>query len=122
VLENRLLGLSEREAIAAGVAQSGPLISAAGCIMALAFGALLFASPTALNELGFLLTLSVLVDTFVVRTVLVPAVMSLLGRANWWPRVLPTPVPSAEPVSLQRLSSERERRAAPAAAAARGLH
>ena len=37
------------------------------------------------------LVTSVLLDTFVVRTLLLPAVMSLLGNLNWWPRRMPTP-------------------------------
>jgi len=66
VLEYRLLGFSEKASVAAGVEHSGPLITAAGVIMAIAFGALLFSSSASLNQLAFLLTISVLVDTFLV--------------------------------------------------------
>mmetsp|Transcript_9509 Transcript_9509/g.32240 ORF Transcript_9509/g.32240 Transcript_9509/m.32240 type:complete len:129 (+) Transcript_9509:180-566(+) len=68
--------------------------------MAIAFGALLFSTSISLNELAFILTASVLVDTLVVRTVLVPSAMAVLGRANWWPRRLPRPVPSTDLLPL----------------------
>lgn len=108
VLEYRLQGSSERESIAAGLETSGPLITAAGLIMAIAFGALLFSTSVSLNELAFLLTISVLVDTLVVRTVLVPSVMGLLGRANWWPRRLPAPRPSADLLPLPPAPAARD--------------
>jgi len=100
ILEYRLAAYTDVESVTAGVEHSGPLISAAGGIMAIAFGALLFSSSTSLNELAFLLTASVLVDTFLVRTVLVPSVMGLLGKRNWWPRTLPPPLP---PMTLMPL-------------------
>ena len=57
--------------------------------MAIAFFGMLLSSTQVLNVLGFFLVAAVLFDTFVVRTLLVPAVMSLIGRYNWWP-IMPT--------------------------------
>lgn len=68
-----------------GLAQTGGVITAAGAIMAIAFLGLLFSGEPVLNQLSFLLVFSVLFDTLVVRSVLVPAMMTLLGRWNWWP-------------------------------------
>lgn len=105
ILEFRQQGLSERESVAAGLESSGPLITAAGMIMAIAFGALLFSSSTSLNELAFLLTASVLIDALLVRTVLVPAAMGLLDRVNWWPRALPPPGPPIDLLPLPPVSA-----------------
>lgn len=113
ILEYRLLGFTERDSIEAGVEHSGPLITAAGVIMAIAFGALLFSSSTSLNELAFLLTVSVLIDTLLVRTVLVPSAMAILNDRNWWPRRLPPPVPRVDLLPLRQPGgsfSEREER------------
>jgi putative drug exporter of the RND superfamily len=46
---------------------------------------LMFSSITTVVQGGFMIGVGVLLDTFLVRTVTVPAVASLVGRANWWP-------------------------------------
>ena len=60
-------------------------------VQAVAFGGLFGSSFPILNQLSFFLCTAVLLDTFVVRTVLVPAIMSILGRFAWWPRKFVTP-------------------------------
>ncbi|ETO16373.1 hypothetical protein RFI_20979 [Reticulomyxa filosa] len=77
VYEYRLLGLPTREAIVRGIYNTGSIITAAGVIMAIAFCGLLFSEITSLNQTGFILVVAVLVDTFIIRTLLVPAVLSL---------------------------------------------
>ena len=86
VLEYRHAGLGEAEAVVAGLSQTGHIITAAGVIMAIAFSGLLLSTEAVLNQLAFLLVFAVLVDTFIVRSMLVPAIMSALGRLNWWPQ------------------------------------
>jgi len=49
------------------------------------FGALLFAPLRSLQQYGFAVTVGILLDTFVVRSLLVPSIAVLLGRHNWWP-------------------------------------
>jgi len=88
VSEYRQLGLPTRQAIAYGLAQTGPIITAAGAVMALAFAGLLFSAEPTLNELSFYLVFAVLFDTLIIRTILVPALMSILGEATWWPKRL----------------------------------
>ena len=73
-------------AIVLGVTRTGGVITAAGTIMFIAFSGLMLSSEGLLDQLAFLLCFSVLLDTFVVRTMLVPALMGMLGRWNWWPR------------------------------------
>jgi len=59
--------------------------------MAIAFLGLLFASAPALQQMAFQIIIAVLVDTFVVRACLVPAMMVIVGCLNWWPMKMPTP-------------------------------
>jgi putative drug exporter of the RND superfamily len=82
---------------------TGGVITAAGLIFAASVYGLLFASITMMIQAGFVLGTGILLDTFLVRTVTVPAMAALVGRANWWPsRFRPqvhTPVRRAERVS-----------------------
>jgi uncharacterized membrane protein YdfJ with MMPL/SSD domain len=90
VAEYRAEGYSDRISLARGMASTGGIITAAGVIMAIAFGALLLSETPALNEIGFFLSFSVLFDTFVMRSLVVPAMMAILGRWAWWPTKYPT--------------------------------
>jgi RND superfamily putative drug exporter len=64
---------------------TGGVITAAGLIFAASMCGLLFSSITTVVQGGFLIGVGVLLDTFLVRTVTVPAMATLMGRANWWP-------------------------------------
>jgi RND superfamily putative drug exporter len=64
---------------------TGGVITAAGLIFAASMCGLLFSSITTVVQGGFVIGVGVLLDTFVVRTVTVPAMATLVGRANWWP-------------------------------------
>jgi len=87
VYEYRVHGLSTREAIVRGVYNTGSIITAAGVIMSIAFCGLLFSQMTSLNQTGFILVVAVLVDTFIIRTLLVPAVLAIAKEVNWWPGI-----------------------------------
>lgn len=78
------------EAVLDGLCLTGGIITSAGCIMSVAFMGLLLSGVQSLNEIGFMLVTAALYDTFVVRTLLVPPLMSILGRWNWWPRRIET--------------------------------
>jgi RND superfamily putative drug exporter len=71
-------------AIARGLASTGRVISAAAAIMVVVFCAFLTTPDVSVKQIGLGLAIAVLVDATVVRLVLVPALMELLGRANWW--------------------------------------
>ncbi|MQY40520.1 Membrane protein YdfJ [Streptomyces sp. RB17] len=73
------------EAITHGVARSGRVVSAAALIMAAVFGGFVLNHDPIIKSIGFALAFGVLVDAFVVRMTLVPAVMALLGRRAWGP-------------------------------------
>eukprot|EP00742_Colponemidia_sp_Colp-10_P016163 GILJ01018497.1.p1 GENE.GILJ01018497.1~~GILJ01018497.1.p1 ORF type:complete len:695 (+),score=89.13 GILJ01018497.1:150-2087(+) len=86
VLEMKTLGFTDEAAVQKAVHKTGRIISFAGVIMAVAFGALMFASVVLLNQYAFTAFIAVLVDTFIVRTFLVPALMSVIPQIVWWPR------------------------------------
>jgi RND superfamily putative drug exporter len=75
-----------REAVLHGLERTGGVITSAGIVLAGTFAVLMLLPLEQLFQLGFAVALGVLVDTFVVRTLLVPAVALLAGSASWWPR------------------------------------
>lgn len=89
VFEYRLHGYTDHAAALKGVYKTGYIITAAGVIMALAFGGLMNSTETILNQTSFLLIFSVLLDTFVVRTLAVPALLGLTDTKSWWPKQMP---------------------------------
>ena len=97
------------------VGSTGGVITAAGLIFAASMFGLLFASISMMVQAGFVLGMGILLDTFLVRTVTVPAIAAMVGRANWWPsrfrrrRQLParlhSPVKRAAGVPTPHISS-----------------
>jgi len=67
------------------LARTGPVITSAGIILAGTFSALMTLPLQDLLQLGFAVAVGVLIDTFITRTLIVPALVALLGRWNWWP-------------------------------------
>jgi len=76
-------GATRREAVALGLDRTGGIVSAAAVCLALAMGALVLSRLVFVKELGLGVAFAVLLDATVVRAVLVPAVMSLLGPVAW---------------------------------------
>jgi putative drug exporter of the RND superfamily len=72
------------ESVALGLARTGRVVTAAALVMSISFAALIAAEVSFMRMLGVGLTLAVLVDATLVRMLLVPAFMRVLGRANWW--------------------------------------
>lgn len=77
------------EATMEGVSATASVITSAALIMILVFGVFAFARVLVMQFLGFGLAIAVLLDATVIRMVLVPAFMQLMGRWNWWPGVDP---------------------------------
>jgi len=88
ILEHRIHGYSIQAAIIKSIWEVNSQIVAAGTIMAIVFAGLLTGDSLSVNEFGFLLCTSVLVDTFIVQTLLVPAIFSFGDSFLWWPRRL----------------------------------
>jgi RND superfamily putative drug exporter len=70
--------------VSAGLALTGRLITAAALIMVMVFGTFVLSDVRALKLIGLGLAVAVAIDATIVRCVLVPATMELLGKANWW--------------------------------------
>jgi RND superfamily putative drug exporter len=86
-------GAPRREAVRTALRQAGPPVAAAGVILAASFGAL--AVSATLAEVGFAVAVGILISTFVLSWLLVPALTALLGRAAFWPaRVGRAPAPA----------------------------
>jgi RND superfamily putative drug exporter len=84
IKEARDRGLPEREAVATGLARTGRVVTAAAILLAVAIGAFSTSSISFIQQIGVATAAGVLIDAFVVRTLLVPSLMALLGGWNWW--------------------------------------
>lgn len=91
---------SVRYGVIRTLSSTGGVITAAGVIFAASMCGLLFSSISTVVQGGLVIGVGILLDTFLVRTITVPAIAALVGRANWWP---------------SRLGSRRQRRGRAAA-------
>jgi uncharacterized membrane protein YdfJ with MMPL/SSD domain len=82
-------GLPTREAIALGIERTGRIITAAALLFCVAIGALATSSLFFTKQLGLGAALAVAIDASIIRALLVPSLMALLGEWNWW---APTPL------------------------------
>jgi len=97
-----------REGTLRALGATGPVITSAGIILAGTFSVLMTLPVTFTFDLGFMVALGILLDTFVVRTIMLPAAVELIGDRIWWPstaqggsqlfhdKVEPTPEPALE--------------------------
>jgi len=74
-----------REGMLRAISATGPVITSAGVILAGTFSVLMTLPVTFTFNLGFMVALGILLDTFIVRTIMVPAAVELLGDKVWWP-------------------------------------
>jgi RND superfamily putative drug exporter len=100
-------GAAPREAIRTGFRQAAPVVVAAALIMFSVFAGFVPAGEATIKSIAFALAAGILFDAFVVRMVLVPAALALLGRAAWWlPRWLRwLPVLDVEGAALEKASA-----------------
>jgi putative drug exporter of the RND superfamily len=74
-----------REGMLRAISATGPVITSAGVILAGTFSVLMTLPVTFTFDLGFMVALGILLDTFIVRTIMVPAAVELIGDRIWWP-------------------------------------
>jgi uncharacterized membrane protein YdfJ with MMPL/SSD domain len=89
IKEARDAGAPNSEAVAIGLERTGRIVTAAALLFAVAIGAFATSKIVFIKELGIGNALAVLIDASIVRALLVPSLMGLLGSANWW---APTPL------------------------------
>ncbi len=78
-------GLPNREAVAVGLERTGRIITAAALLFCIAVGAFATSGVVLVKEVGIGIALAVAIDASIVRVFLVPSLMAILGRWNWWP-------------------------------------
>ena len=89
IKEARDRGAADKEAVAIGLERTGRIVTAAALLFCVAIGAFATSRIIFIKELGVGTAAAVAIDATLVRALLVPSLMALLGRANWWaPRPL----------------------------------
>jgi len=109
--EEWMLTGDNKRAVIRGQAETGRVITAASLIMILVFAAFIYGGVITNQEIGLGFAAAIFVDAYIARTVLVPAVMHMLGRANWWlPAWLDRRLPRlhVEPAELASAGPPRE--------------
>ncbi|HEU5332680.1 MAG TPA: MMPL family transporter [Actinocrinis sp.] len=84
IRETRLEGRDTAASVIAGLQRSGRIVTSAALLIAIVFCCFIIGSNAVIGQIGLGLTLAVLIDASLVRMLLVPATMALLGRAAWW--------------------------------------
>ncbi|RKQ93084.1 RND superfamily putative drug exporter [Solirubrobacter pauli] len=85
IREERVRASSTRDAVVTALERTGGVITSAGLVLAATFSVLMALPLESLFQVGFVVALGLLVDTFLVRALLVPSLAVLLGERNWWP-------------------------------------
>ncbi|MGW5130676.1 MMPL family transporter [Streptomyces sp. NPDC004135] len=78
-------GVPTRQAVPAGLRSSASVVTSAAVVMTTVFAAFVFLHIIEMKQIGFVLAAAVLIDAFVVRVLVLPAAMLLLGERSWWP-------------------------------------
>jgi uncharacterized membrane protein YdfJ with MMPL/SSD domain len=77
--------LPNDEAVAVGLERTGRIITAAALLFCIAIGAFATSRVILIKEVGLGIAIAVAIDATIVRAILVPSLMGILGRWNWWP-------------------------------------
>jgi putative drug exporter of the RND superfamily len=88
IWKNRKKGIPHKQSIAGGVASTGAVITSAGLILAGTFGVLASLPIQLLVQFGIVTAVGILIDTFIVRPLLVPAILTVFGKWSYWPSKL----------------------------------
>jgi putative drug exporter of the RND superfamily len=106
VREAALNGVPTRKAVIDGIGNSAGVVTSAAVVMVTVFASFAALHLIEMKQIGFSLTIAVLLDAFVIRMLILPALMLLLGEANWWPsrgiRKAQSPIPASD--ALQKVS------------------
>ncbi|WP_067709263.1 MMPL family transporter [Nocardia yamanashiensis] len=100
--EARQRGATPKEAVTQGLSRTGPLVTAAALLLLIPLGALVTSRLAPVQMLGFGAAFAILLDATLVRVLLVPSLMNLLGSYNWWPSALASAGPAPEAMTIAR--------------------
>ena len=84
IKEARDSGASDSESVAIGLERTGRIVTAAALLFSIAIGAFVTSEIVFIKQLGLGTAIAVLVDATIIRALLVPSLMQMLGRWNWW--------------------------------------
>lgn len=103
IREAALRGKDTRTAVLEGIVSSAGVVTSAAVVMVTVFSSFIFLSLVEMKQMGFSLAVAVLLDAFIVRIMILPSALTLLGKASWWPsrgmrQVLSQPPGPTEPV------------------------
>jgi RND superfamily putative drug exporter len=84
IQEEWLISGDNRTAVRKGLAATGKTITAAALIMILVFGSFILGGIRVIKEFGLGLSAGILIDAVLIRMAIVPALMFMMGKANWW--------------------------------------
>ncbi|MFF3662644.1 MMPL family transporter [Streptomyces olivochromogenes] len=108
VREAALNGTPTRKAVLDGIGSSAGVVTSAAVVMVTVFASFAALHLIEMKQIGFSLAVAVLLDAFVIRMLILPALMLLLGEANWWPsravRRSATPAADTAPRTLENVS------------------
>ncbi|MFJ5729027.1 MMPL family transporter [Streptomyces paradoxus] len=85
IREAALAGVPTRQAVLDGIRSSASVVTSAAVVMTTVFASFVFLHIIEMKQIGFVLAAAVLIDAFVVRVMVLPAAMLLLGESSWWP-------------------------------------
>jgi RND superfamily putative drug exporter len=102
IREAALAGVPTRQAVLDGIRSSASVVTSAAVVMTTVFASFVFLHIIEMKQIGFVLAAAVLIDAFVVRVMVLPAAMLLLGEVSWWPS---RPGPRATAAAEKRPSS-----------------
>ncbi|GBG25149.1 MmpL efflux pump, putative [Hondaea fermentalgiana] len=110
IFEMRLASLSTEAAVFAGLQETGHVITIAGIIMTVAFGSMCLSAIPVVQQIGALLVACCLLDTFIVRSLLVPSLMLVAVELNWFPKKMPEVSVTMDMLRTAAASMRRRRR------------
>ncbi|MGW6022010.1 MMPL family transporter [Streptomyces sp. NPDC055099] len=85
IREAALNGVPTRQAVIEGIGSSAKVVTSAAIVMVTVFASFVMLHILEMKQMGFVLAAAVLLDAFVIRIMILPAALLLLGRATWWP-------------------------------------
>ncbi|MFD9812663.1 MMPL family transporter [Streptomyces sp. NPDC059080] len=103
IKEAAMHGVPTRQAVIEGIDKSAKVVTSAAVVMVTVFASFMFLHLAEMKQIGFSLAVAVLLDAFIIRVMILPSALILLGNASWWPsrgmrraQGLATPVPLRE--------------------------
>ncbi|GGU09256.1 MMPL family transporter [Streptomyces violascens] len=85
IKEAALKGVPTRQAVIDGIGHSAKVVTSAAVVMVTVFASFMFLHLAEMKQIGFSLAVAVLLDAFIIRVMILPAALILLGNATWWP-------------------------------------